>query len=85
MGVRAERRQTKLEGYREDRLGLDVNALVAQYRQGIGPEARYASFDYCYSYFRSLRSDNGPAAIANDEHLKDSCFQLGMYLSLIHI
>ena len=81
MGVRAERREAKLKEYRDAQLGLDVSALVEQYRLEIGPEARYASFDYCYSYFRGLRSDEGPAAIANDEHLKDSCFQLGMYLA----
>lgn len=81
MGVQAERREAKLNQYRVAQLGLDVNALVEQYRGDIGPQARYASFDYCYSYFRGLGSDEGPAAIASDEHLKDSCFQLGMYLA----
>ncbi len=54
---------------------------MEQYRKDIGPKARYASFDYCYSYFRSLRSDEGAGTIADEDHLKDSCFQLGMYLA----
>lgn len=84
MGVRAESREAKLKGYRAAQLGLGVKAFVEQCRDDIGLEARYASFDYCYPCFQSLRSNEGQVTIANDGHshdghLKDSCFQVGLH------
>lgn len=43
------------------------------------PEARYASFDYCFNYFQSFRDE--PRRLVAREQIETSCLQLGFYLA----
>jgi hypothetical protein len=46
-----------------------------------GPDARYASFDYCFNYFQAHREANNTAALATPTNLQLSCLHLGFYLA----
>lgn len=61
---------------------LDANANLRQYldnRQD--PSARYASFDYCFNYFRSHYEAGRVETLADRESMQTSCLQLGFYLA----
>lgn len=45
------------------------------------PEARYASFGFCFNYFQEVRDSGDTAQLANDEHRRLSCLQLGFFLA----
>ena len=45
------------------------------------PTSRPASFDYCYNYFQDFRERGDTVALADDDHLHESCLQLGFYLA----
>lgn len=45
------------------------------------PTARYASFDYCFNYFRAHFEAGTVEAIADRESMQTSCMQLGFYLA----
>src|SRR5687767_1797831 len=60
---------------------VDIDASVALYRRRLGPDGRYASFDYCYNYFQIAREQGDPGALADEAHLQISCLQLGFYLA----
>lgn len=45
------------------------------------PEARYASFDYCYNHFQQAREAKQITRLADQDHLMLSCLQLGFYLA----
>jgi hypothetical protein len=47
----------------------------------IGPEDRYASFDYCFNYFQSFREQDRVKEIAAPENMQLSCLHLGVYLA----
>lgn len=49
--------------------------------KGRKADERYASFDYCYSYFYSFYKQGKLDELANDENLQTSCLQLGFYLA----
>lgn len=53
----------------------DVREIVMQFQQKNLATDRYASFDYCYFYFRSLSSEK----ILED--IEKSCLVLGFYLA----
>lgn len=42
---------------------------------------RYASFDFCYSYFYSFYKRNNIKDISNKDNLEKSCLHLGFYLA----
>ena len=53
----------------------DIPEIVGQYQHHCGPENRYASFDYCYRYFRCSTSDQLLA------DMEKSCLTVGFYLA----
>jgi hypothetical protein len=48
---------------------------------GRTPDARYASFDYCFNYFQSFHESGEISALANPVNLQVRCLQLGFYLA----
>ena len=53
----------------------DIPEIVGQYQHHCRPENRYASFDYCYRYFRCSTSDQLLA------DMEKSCLTVGFYLA----
>ena len=53
----------------------DIPEIVRQYQRHCGPENRYASFDYCYRYFRC----STPYQLLMD--MEKSCLTVGFYLA----
>ncbi len=49
--------------------------------EGRKPDARYASFDYCFNYFQSFRDAGESAFLARPDHIQLSCLHLGFYLA----
>jgi len=66
---------------------VDLDANLRRYLDGASatsgraPDARYASFDYCFNYFQSFRESGNLAGLTSAEHLQTSCLQLGFYLA----
>jgi hypothetical protein len=60
---------------------VDIDANLASFLQYRTPEARYASFDYCYNYFQAARDAGDTARLADSEYRMLSCFQLGFFLA----
>ena len=48
---------------------------------GREPNERYASFDYCFNYFQSLRDSGRVSLLANSANVELSCLHLGFYLA----
>ena len=59
---------------------INIQKNVEQFKKDKNAFSRYASFDYCFNYFQSFR-ENNTAELADDDHIQDSCFQLGFYLA----
>lgn len=59
----------------------DIDANVMQYLGARRDTARYASFDYCFNYFRSFHEAGDVPALTAAEHLQMGCLQLGFYLA----
>lgn len=53
----------------------DIRKFVGQYQRDRGPGHRYASFDYCYHYFRCSTSRE----LLSD--MEKSCLTIGFYLA----
>ena len=66
---------------------MNIDANMRRYldgrtpADGRTPNARYASFDYCFNYFQAFRSASNTGAIASPENIQLSCLQLGFYLA----
>lgn len=60
---------------------VDIDANLAAFLQYRTPEARYASFDYCFNYFQEARDSRDTAQLADSDHRMLSCFQLGFFLA----
>ena len=60
---------------------VDIDANLAAFLGYRTPEARYASFDYCFNHFQEARESGDPARLADDDHRMLSCLQLGFYLA----
>ena len=66
---------------------LDLETNIKKYldgdpnSEGRKPDARYASFDYCFNYFQSFREVGDITAMAKPENIQLSCLQLGFYLA----
>jgi len=60
---------------------VDIEANLAAFTGDLGPDARYASFDYCFNYFQSFREAGEVSALANQLNIQASCLQLGFYLA----
>lgn len=66
---------------------LNLDSNIRRYFDGSGesdgrrPDARYASFDYCFNYFQSFREARNVAAVAEPANIQPSCLHLGFYLA----
>lgn len=66
---------------------MNLEENIAKYLDGAAgsdgrkPDARYASFDYCFNYFRSFLEGGNVKAIAAPENIQLSCLHLGFYLA----
>lgn len=66
-------------------MNLDEN--ISKYLDGAAssdgrtPNARYASFDYCFNYFQSFREAGNIEAVAKGENIQTTCLHLGFYLA----
>ncbi len=49
--------------------------------KGRSPDERYASFDFCYTYFYTFYKENRLHELANEQNIEMSCLQLGFYLA----
>ncbi|OMG52243.1 hypothetical protein BJN44_13550 [Tessaracoccus sp. ZS01] len=69
----------RVERTSSQRDSVDLESAVSRYLIHRDPEARYASFDYCFNHFQQHRT-----AIATWGHphgMQASCFQLAFYLA----
>jgi len=62
-------------------VNVNVEANLAAFTRHRRPDARYASFDYCFNYFQSFRERDRTADLITSENLQMSCLQLGFYLA----
>ena len=60
---------------------VDIDANLTAFLGNRTPEARYASFDYCFNHFQEARESGDAAALADGDHRMLSCLQLGFYLA----
>ncbi len=60
---------------------MDVSQNISAYLKDRNPELRYASFDYCFNYFKSFHENDKVEEIASQDNLQMSCLQLGFYLA----
>jgi len=60
---------------------VDIDAAVSRYIDAREGTARFASFDYCFNYFRSFYESGTVEDLAAPERLQMSCLQLGFYLA----
>jgi len=66
---------------------VDIERNLKQYLSknsksiGISPYERYASFDYCFSYFQSFKDQNKIKQLNSIDNVQTSCLQLGFYLA----
>lgn len=60
---------------------VDITANVNEYLENRNPDKRYASFDYCYNYFRQYYESNKIKDMVSPENMQLSCLQLGFYLA----
>jgi len=67
--------------------GLDIGSNIRAFVDGDGKSAglqpleRYASFDYCFNYFRSAWEGARLLQLVAPDHIQESCLQLGFYLA----
>jgi hypothetical protein len=59
----------------------DIEANIAAFMGGRGPDERYTSFDYCFNYFQVFREQDRVKEIAALESMQLSCLHLGFYLA----
>ena len=60
---------------------LDIYRNICSFMGDRQPEARYASFDYCFNHFQSFRERGRITDIAASENVLLSCLHLGFYLA----
>jgi hypothetical protein len=58
-----------------------IKNLIKQFMNERKAGHRYASFDYCFNYFRRFKSTGRLKDLANKENLEKSCLQLGFFLA----
>jgi hypothetical protein len=59
----------------------DIKKLVAQYKNDRSPIHRYASFDYCFNYFRNFKEEGRLSELKSKNNLEMSCLQIGFFLA----
>jgi hypothetical protein len=60
---------------------INIEGNLRAYLAARSPEARYASFDYCFNYFQSHQEEGRLPDLLRGEALQLSCLQLGFYLA----
>lgn len=60
---------------------MDIESNLAAYLGAREPTARYASFDYCFNYFRSFQETEDLESLVSGLNLQLSCLHLGFYLA----
>ena len=60
---------------------VEISANLAAFLADRTPEARYASFDYCFNHFQEARDSGNIAQLADSDHRMLSCLQLGFFLA----
>jgi hypothetical protein len=60
---------------------LDIEDNICRFMADQEPEARYASFDYCFNYFQSFRERGRMSDLAGPQNMLQSCLHLGFYLA----
>lgn len=61
---------------------VDIEADIDKFLDDdVKPLERDASFDYCFNYFQRFREENRISDLAKEDHLQESCLQLGFYLA----
>lgn len=66
---------------------MNISENIKQFLEGQGknkgrnPDARYASFDYCFNYFQSFKEKESMCKIADADNIQASCLYLGFYLA----
>lgn len=62
----------------------EIPKLIKKFKKGdkknngLAPNERYSSFDYCYNYFKSFKNKKD---IASKENIEKSCLHLGFFLA----
>ncbi len=62
-------------------MAVDINDNLSAFASRRSPEARYASFDYCFNYFQRARDNEETADLVRGDQLELSCLHLGFYLA----
>jgi hypothetical protein len=60
---------------------VDISRDAGRYLQGRRDTARYASFDYCFNYFRGFHEEGRVTELMSEAHLEKACLHLGFYLA----
>src|SRR5438477_6792950 len=60
---------------------VDTKGNLDAFLRRRSPEARYASFDYCFNYFQHARDTQETTDLARGDRLELSCLHLGFYLA----
>lgn len=60
---------------------MNIDANIRRYMVSRGPTDRFASFDYCFNYFRSFWEERRALDLVARDSLQLSCLQLGFYLA----
>ncbi len=58
-----------------------IGSNVEEFREGVKPSERDASFDYCFNYFQRFREEGRLNDLKTPEQIQESCIQLGFYLA----
>jgi hypothetical protein len=62
-------------------MDIDISGNLDAFLHRRSPDARYASFDYCFNYFQQARERGQATVLADEECLELSCLHLGFYLA----
>jgi len=66
---------------------MDIDNNIQRFINGEGknkgrkPNERYASFDYCFNYFQSLKENGRVSDLSNNDNIQISCLHLAFYLA----
>ncbi|KXB04863.1 hypothetical protein AKJ49_01615 [candidate division MSBL1 archaeon SCGC-AAA382A03] len=60
---------------------MNLERNVREFKKRRNSFHRYASFDYCFNYFRSFYESDKLDELASEDNIDRSCFRLGFYLA----
>lgn len=65
---------------------MEIFNNIKEFIKDRNKNSRYASFDYCFNYFRTfyektITKEGKIEELASKEHIQDSCLHLGFYLA----